>query len=49
MRCVSCAQSIEKPKKEDGIIKVNVNFATEKAVVEYDSNKITLGRDCKDN
>ena len=43
MHCVSCAQTIEKAlKKEDGIINVNVNFATEKAVVEYDPAKVSL-------
>ncbi len=45
MHCVACAQSIEAAlKKEQGIISVNVNFATEKAVVEYDPNKISLKR-----
>jgi Cu+-exporting ATPase len=43
MHCVSCAQTIEKAlKKEQGIINVNVNFATEKAVVEYDPAKVSL-------
>jgi Cu+-exporting ATPase len=45
MHCVSCAQTIEKAlKKEDGIINANVNFATEKAVVEYDPAKVSLER-----
>jgi Cu+-exporting ATPase len=45
MHCASCAQTIEKAlKKEKGIINVNVNFATEKAVVEYDPAEITLER-----
>jgi len=45
MHCVSCAQTIEKAlQQEKGIIKANVNFATEKAVVEYDSDKTTLER-----
>jgi len=43
MHCVSCAQTIEKAlKKEDGILNANVNFATEKAVVEYDPAKVSL-------
>jgi len=45
MHCVACAQSIEKAlKKENGIINVNVNFATEKAMVEYDPAKVSLER-----
>ncbi|MEM4181785.1 MAG: heavy metal-associated domain-containing protein [Candidatus Pacearchaeota archaeon] len=36
MHCASCAQKIESNlKKLDGIIKANVNFATEKATVEF--------------
>jgi Cu+-exporting ATPase len=43
MHCVSCAQTIEKAlRKEQGIINVNVNFATEKAIVEYDPAKVSL-------
>jgi Cu+-exporting ATPase len=45
MHCAACAQSIEKTlKHEPGIIKVNVNFATEKAAVEYDTEKVSLKR-----
>ncbi len=45
MHCVSCAQTIEKAlKKEEGIINANVNFATEKAVVEYDAAELSLER-----
>lgn len=45
MHCVSCAQTIEKAlKKEDGITSANVNFATEKAVVEYDPARVSLER-----
>jgi Cu+-exporting ATPase len=45
MHCASCAQSIEKAlRREKGIISVTVNFATEKAVVEYDIGKTTLKR-----
>jgi len=37
MHCTSCAQNIElNLKKLDGIIKTNVNFATEKATIEFD-------------
>ncbi|MFW6378050.1 MAG: heavy metal translocating P-type ATPase [Bacillota bacterium] len=36
MSCSSCAQAIEKNiAKLDGVIKVNINFATEKGTVEY--------------
>ena len=36
MTCSSCAQAIEKNiTKLDGVIKVNINFATEKGTVEY--------------
>jgi len=45
MHCASCAQTIEKAlKKEQGIINANVNFATEKAMVEYDPAKVSLER-----
>ncbi len=41
MHCASCAQTIEKNiKKQRGIISANVNFASEKATVEYDASKI---------
>lgn len=43
MSCASCAQRIEKDlNKTDGIKKVSVNFASEKAMVEYDSTSITI-------
>ncbi len=43
MRCVSCAQTIEKAlKKRQGVTGANVNFATEKAAVEYDPAKVSL-------
>lgn len=36
MSCTACAQAIEKSiKKIDGVIEVNINFATEKGHVEY--------------
>lgn len=42
MSCTSCAATIEKALKQtDGIDKGHVNFATEKATVEYDPKKIT--------
>lgn len=45
MHCAACAQSIEKAlKHKPGIISVNVNFATEKAIVEYDTEKTSLKR-----
>jgi len=41
MTCASCAQTIEKALKETGgIIEANVNLATEKAVVVYDTQEI---------
>ncbi len=43
MHCVSCAQSIEKAlKNQEGVINANVNFATEKATVDYDTTKVNL-------
>ena len=43
MTCAACAQRIEKSiGKMDGIIKVSVNLATEKATVQYDSQKVKL-------
>ncbi|MFH0832349.1 MAG: heavy metal translocating P-type ATPase [Candidatus Aenigmatarchaeota archaeon] len=45
MHCASCAQRIEKAlKKLDGVIDANVNFATEKATVEYTEKKIKEDR-----
>jgi len=45
MHCASCAQTIEKAlKHEFGIISANVNIATEKATIEYDTDKINLKR-----
>ena len=41
MHCVTCAQTIEKALlNTDGVLKANVNFASEKANVEFDKNKI---------
>ncbi|KAF2955279.1 heavy metal translocating P-type ATPase [Marinitoga sp. 38H-ov] len=45
MTCASCANAITKEiNKLDGIITVNVNFATEKAVVSYDPNVTRLSK-----
>jgi len=41
MHCATCALTIEKKlKKVKGIGKVSVNFASEKAHIEYDSNRL---------
>ena len=41
MHCASCAASIERTvMKLDGIFKATVNFATEKATVEFDNERI---------
>ena len=41
MHCASCALNIErKLGKLNGMKKANVNFATEKATVEYDENAL---------
>lgn len=43
MSCAGCARSIEKGlKRKDGIIDIRVSIATEKAIVTYDPDKITL-------
>lgn len=43
MSCAACAQRIEKTiKKLDGVADVSVNFASEKATVIYDPQKIRL-------
>jgi Cu+-exporting ATPase len=42
MHCAHCAASIERSiSKLEGVIDVNVNFATERAIVEYDPERIT--------
>jgi Cu+-exporting ATPase len=42
MHCISCARSIERElKKLNGTIEVNVNFTSEKAVVEFDPARAT--------
>ncbi len=43
MSCASCAVTIEKSLKGlDGIIDANINLASEKALVHYDSDKVSL-------
>ena len=43
MHCVSCAVSIEKfLEGAEGVTSVNVNFAAEKAYIEYDPRKTSL-------
>ncbi|MDP2943633.1 MAG: HAD-IC family P-type ATPase, partial [Candidatus Omnitrophota bacterium] len=43
MHCASCAAGIERAlKKNPGIVSAGVNFATEKAAVEYDSSRIKV-------
>ncbi|UCE95652.1 MAG: heavy-metal-associated domain-containing protein, partial [Candidatus Bathyarchaeota archaeon] len=45
MHCAACAQSIEKAlKREPGVISTSVNFATEKAMVEYNIHETSLQR-----
>lgn len=44
MHCASCAANIEHDlKKEKAVISANVNFASEKANIEFDKAKIDLG------
>ena len=43
MTCAACAQRVEKTiNKLDGITSASVNFATEKATVEYDPQKVRI-------
>ena len=43
MTCASCVQSVEKAtRKLDGVIESNVNMATEKMVIQYDSTTLTV-------
>ena len=42
MHCASCVLTIERAlKKVEGVLDANVNLATEKATVTYDSTKVT--------
>jgi Cu+-exporting ATPase len=44
MTCANCALSIERGlKKLEGVDEVNVNFATEQAVVDFNPKKIFIG------
>ncbi len=43
MSCAACAKAAERvTKKLDGVKESNVNIATEKAVITYDANKVSL-------
>ena len=43
MHCMSCAQTIEKALKNlNGVLNANVNFSAAKAIVEFDSAKVSL-------
>lgn len=45
MTCAACAARVEKAVgKIDGVSKVSVNFATEKATILYDSQKVKLSQ-----
>lgn len=45
MSCASCAQRIEKAfKKTSGVLAASVNFATEKATLSFDPDRIDLKR-----
>ena len=44
MTCAACARRVEKALSgTDGVLAANVNLATEKATVEYDSASVGLG------
>lgn len=44
MHCASCAINIENAlKKEKGVLSINVNFASEKASLEFNPQKINIG------
>lgn len=43
MTCAACAKTVERvTKKLDGVMESNVNFATEKLSINYDSSKVRL-------
>jgi Cu+-exporting ATPase len=45
MTCATCAATIEKALAEtEGVVKANVNFASEKASVEYDPARVDLSK-----
>ncbi len=44
MTCASCARTVERTlKKTEGVESANVNFATERATVDYDPAQVKLG------
>ncbi|MFZ0727567.1 MAG: heavy metal-associated domain-containing protein, partial [Desulfobacterales bacterium] len=44
MTCANCAANIERGlRKLDGVTAVNVNFASEKAAVDFDPQKLAVG------
>lgn len=45
MTCTACAKAVERStKKLDGVAESSVNFATEKLLIKYDENKVTMDR-----
>ncbi|MFH0849705.1 MAG: copper ion binding protein, partial [Candidatus Bathyarchaeota archaeon] len=43
MHCATCAQTITKNLyRKEGVVKADVNYATEKAVVEFDPDRISV-------
>ena len=43
IECASCVKKIESVlNKTEGVINANVNFASEKLLIEYDDEKISL-------
>ena len=43
IECASCVKKIESVlNKTEGVINVGVNFASEKVLIEYDDEKISL-------
>jgi len=43
MTCASCAKNVERAtKKLDGVTESNVNFATEKLTISYESSKVKI-------
>ncbi len=45
MTCAACAKASERAvKKLDGVVEANVNFATEKMVVQYEDSKLDIDK-----
>ena len=45
MTCASCVKRIEDVLgKTEGILEANINFASEKATIEYDTGKISIAK-----